>query len=175
MSSRWRRWVGSLEFDPEAASSSCFGLDTHTAVHALDKFADDGQAYPGAFVPRLNFLKHIKDAVLPLRWDADAIVLDPNADGRIGVSGPGVVGRFRPNAHPRGSAGSDEFDGIAKEIGKALSETGLIAQDDRERPFNVNFGPGRLKVGVGGNDTGHQLKEINGPKRQLVEHGAVVA
>src|SRR3954462_7432428 len=75
------------EFDPEAATVAGFGFDAGFAAHALDGFADDGQAHTGAFefAGLIQALKHLEDTLLGAFLDADAVVFEPKANAEFTV------------------------------------------------------------------------------------------
>src|ERR1041384_1799454 len=102
------------------------------AAHALDCFAGNGKADASAVVSGvgINALKEAKDAVLIPGGDADAVVLDPDAD--VAVKG------FCENFDNGGNARSGELHGVAQEVGKALGEPGLVAQNGGQPLRHVN-------------------------------------
>ena len=85
------RRVGGLcffEFEPETTAFARLGLDADFTIHALDGFADKGEANTGAFIALVELLEHVEDTLLILCRDANAVVFKPETD----PSGPGRIG-----------------------------------------------------------------------------------
>jgi hypothetical protein len=74
------------EFEPEAAAFAGVGLDAGAAAHLLGGSPDDGQTDAGArkLLGRMEALEDAEDLSLGFRVDADAVVLDPDADAGRG-------------------------------------------------------------------------------------------
>jgi hypothetical protein len=108
----------------ESGTLTGCGCQRYGAAHAFDAFFDDGQAEAGAFVFAIVALEKLKDPLLGVGVDANAIVLKGEVDVRVVLA--------KENAHPGLRAGRDEFDGVAEEVGNALSQGGFIAEDRRK-------------------------------------------
>jgi hypothetical protein len=116
------------QFHPKPAALAFLGFHTDMTAHPLDDFAHDGQADAGAFPVGAGSFEYAEDALLVMFGNADAVVLDPQADcvtGGRGVTTEAVA----PDANPRPGAGFGELDGVAQEIGEALSQRGFIAEN----------------------------------------------
>src|ERR1043166_4836881 len=95
---------GLLQFDPEPAPFAFAGFDPGPAAEAFHAFLHDGQTDAGARVG-LDSVQPFKDpenTPVKFRGDANAVVLDPEADEFLIF--------LRPDRHARRHAGSDELD-----------------------------------------------------------------
>jgi hypothetical protein len=53
-----------------------------------------------------------------------------------------------PDANFGDLSGVDEFDGIREQVGKALSQAGLVAEHNGEAGINVDVRVRRLELGI---------------------------
>src|SRR5437867_121117 len=79
---------GAFKLQPEPAAFSRLRLDADISAHALGCFADKGKTDAGAFIALVELLEHVENPVLVFRRDADAVVLEPEADHRNGLLSP---------------------------------------------------------------------------------------
>jgi hypothetical protein len=140
----------------------------------LDDLADEGEADAGAFVVTFEAFEHVEDAVLAGGVDANAVILEPEADGAAGGAGAVFVDGLGPDADLREDTRGDEFDGVVEEVGEALGHGGLVAEDGGHGFLDVDFGPGRLELRVGLEEAAEERGGRNGGQFHLVENGVAV-
>src|SRR5688500_16106937 len=70
-----------MEVQPKTAAVLAVRFHPHTPAHLLNRFAHDGQPDPRALKSslRIHPFKHLEDALLVLRFDADPIILKPHS------------------------------------------------------------------------------------------------
>src|SRR5690348_10581693 len=76
------RHGGGGEVKPKATALAREGFHTRLTAHALGAFADNGQtnAGPGIGISRMKALEQAEDFLMLVRFDADAVVLNKEAD-----------------------------------------------------------------------------------------------
>src|SRR5207249_492349 len=105
---------GPGQLNPKAAACAQGGFQAHAPSHAFDPLAHNGQADTGPAVGRsVKALKDAEDPSVMLGGDADAVILQPQADGVRPFLGPKAD--LRP--HLQG----DKTQGIAQQIGQHLA------------------------------------------------------
>src|SRR4029077_21235801 len=115
---------------PKTAAFPDLGLNADTASHLFGDLSDNGQANARSFVTSVEPLKHPKEPVADAIGYANAVVLDPDADGLISA-------RLRAHANVWTSAGSDELDRVAQQVREALGQKGFAAQHHGQRLFQT--------------------------------------
>src|SRR5260221_365964 len=104
------RRSGFEQFDPEATAAAGFRGETDAAAHAFDGLLDDGETHSRARIglDGMQAFKNTEDLFVVLTRDANAIILDANADGF-----PSFLG---PNRHLRSHAAGHKLKGVAQQM-----------------------------------------------------------
>src|ERR1700722_4621532 len=105
----------SRQKNPKTAAFAGLGFHARSSAHTGGGLADDSQADAGSRIVLFvsNALEHAENAALIFGRDANAVVLDPNANV--------VAGGFRPHAHIRANTLGNKLYRIIEQIGKALA------------------------------------------------------
>src|SRR2546421_3003143 len=113
------RW----KLDPKAAALARLRFQASASTHSFGAFADQRQPNPSARIDLLavQSLEQAENLFMVLPGNADAIVLDPQADkARL---------RGAKNAQAQWPLRRHEFDGIANQITQDLFQSRQMGQD----------------------------------------------